>query len=272
MSTLRAAIVTDIHYGRKVASKYGHKAPELVERFIQAAHRFGADAIIDMGDRISSKDENEDARHMAALYKHFNRAAAPVYCVHGNHDVKNLRPEDNAAITGNPATSHSVDLNGFHLTFWNPSFDKYALKGLVLEQNDLDWLERDIHSTANPVMLFSHVGLENNHKNKAVKNEHIYARFQYPNAGEAREIIEHAGNVILCLAGHRHKNRFKDINGIRYINLQSLTQARNGDKNRPPSRRRVPHGAYALMHADLQKRLVNIDVRGTNKHNYEINF
>lgn len=272
MRKLRLAVVTDIHYGHKAGEKYGHHAPGLIDEFVKAAGKFNADAIIEMGDRISTRDEDTDRRNMIALYNHFNKAAMPVYSVDGNHDTYRLSPQENAQITGNPPHSYSVETDNFHLIFWTPDYEKYATEGLLLKKPDLDWLKADLEQADKPVILVSHVPLDNNPDNRPIKKPGRYGRFHYPNAQAAREIIEGSGKIVLCLAGHRHKNKHRKIGGIDYIALQSLTQAQTGDKFLPDSDKRPPHGAYALLEADHENRKINIDVHGKVPRKYEINF
>ena len=61
----------------------------------------------------------------------------------------------------------------------------------------------------------------------------------YPEARQARKIMERSKKVILCVAGHVHWNTFNQINGIPYLSLHSLTES----FTTPPD----PSGAWAFL-------------------------
>jgi 3',5'-cyclic-AMP phosphodiesterase len=60
MPCLKLAIVADIHCGQDTDTKKGTAALELLGTFLRAAEAAGADALIDLGDRISDLGSKED--------------------------------------------------------------------------------------------------------------------------------------------------------------------------------------------------------------------
>jgi predicted phosphodiesterase len=270
---LRLAVITDIHYGRRVKNKYGDKAPALVEKFVKAANKFKADTVIDMGDRVSCQNIKADKADMTSLRKKFNDLNAPVHYVLGNHDVKFLSIQDNEKIMKSPADSHSLDVNGFHLVFWNPNVDNHPVNGgLYLNKGDLKWLKDDLAKTDAPTILFTHIPLDDRLEDALKSPEHngIARRFSYPEGTEIRKTIKEAGNVILCMAGHRHANFSKTIDGTHYVTVQSLVQAPN-KKNA-----RAPYGTYAFVEIDTSsndnKNEIKIELKGKYKKTYELPF
>ncbi|MCB9991119.1 MAG: metallophosphoesterase [Rhodospirillales bacterium] len=260
MANLRIAVATDIHNGPDTKDKLGSKAPRLMKAFAKAANNFGVDCVIDIGDRISFKDQNTDTRYMKGLKALYNKIAAPLFSVLGNHDVKFLTREENAQIMGCPAESYSRDINGHHLIFWNPHHH-CSEEGLSLEQRDMDWLRDDLAKNKDkPTLLFSHVPLDNIHG----EEKHRVERYFFWNEGaNVRKILEDAGNVILCMHGHRHKNQHRDINGIHYITQQSLV-------NQWRKHYRVPSGTFSLI--EINDDTIKVQRHGKPKKTYDLDI
>ncbi len=257
MAKLCAAIVTDIHYGFDIKDKMGSKAPRLMRKFIKAANDRGVDLIVDMGDRISTRNEEDDRAYMKALRKHFNKAAMPVYSNIGNHDIRHLSRAENEEIMGCPADSYTKEVGGYHLVFWNPTF--YITEtGLEVSSQDMKWLKENIENTDKPAILFSHVPLDN----QGDEAEDPYTKYFFWTQGEEiRKILEDAGNVILCMAGHRHRNRHREINGIHYVTQQSLTSQWR-------ERYRIPSGTFSYL--ELEDGKIAIHLQGKFLKTYEL--
>ncbi len=276
MAKLRIAVITDIHYGIDVRAKLGSKAPRLMKGFVKAANDYAPDLVVDMGDRVvarSNKNEDddryliqkrrnraEDARYMYELKQHFNKIAAPLHSVIGNHDEKNLSRSENARIMGTPETSYSRDMNGYHLVFWNPKTSQGITGGLEIDDKDIEWLEQDINKTKKPTVLFSHVPLTNGPE-LANENHDIAGRFYLEEVPRIRSILEKAGNVILCMGGHLHRNQHREVNGIHYITQQSLTHAWK-------KHYRVPSGAYSFVELDDNK--ISFRLRGKVRKHHKL--
>lgn len=258
MAKLRLAVITDIHYGPDIANKLGTKAPRLLTKFAKAVNTYSPDLVVDMGDRISARKHDDDHAFARSVKDHFNEVAAPVVSMIGNHDLYCLTRDENAAITGSPGTSHSMDKGGYHLVFWNPNVKAKTKpsQGLWVEKEELEWLRQDLTKTKKPTIIFSHVPLDNyrnDNKKDTKKWGGIANRFFYPEGPEIREIIERSGNVILCMAGHRHTNRHRVIRGIHYVTQNSLTQTYR-------KKYRIPTGSFSFI--DLEDRKISIKMEG----------
>ena len=250
MAKLRLAVITDIHYGIDDRAKLGSKAPELMEAFTKAVNRRKPlpSLVVDMGDRVSARNSEDDAMHMTSLTQHFNKLAVPVVSIMGNHDISRLTPDQNEKITGSPATHHSMDIEGHHLVFFNPVGTFKDRGALRVTKDDLKWLKEDLENTDKPTIVFSHVPLDNVSETQAEKGYGEYAhKFGYPKMGKhIRKIMENSGNVVLCMSGNIHCNRYREINGIHYVSQQSFTHQYK-EKYRGPSR------AWSLIDIDDDK-------------------
>lgn len=245
MDKVRFAVVTDIHYGPDAGAKYGTKADGLMDVFAKAANRHNLDLVVDNGDRITAHNHDEALENMRSIKKKYNQVAAPLDGVNGNHDLLYLTPEENEKEMGFSGKSHSRDVKGVHFVFWNPPLD-LAHNGLHMSQEELDWLEQDLASTDKPTIVFSHVPLDNDEADNksgraASKSDRLY--FFYPEGPKVREIMEKSGKVIMAMAGHRHTNRYREINGIHYLTQQSLVQAYE-------KHYRKPHRAWSVIEVD----------------------
>ncbi len=222
---LRLAIVTDIHHGATRFTKLGEFALPMLEAFFAGVLESEFDLVVDLGDRITNVDHDTDLELMRQVEAAFAEIDTPREHLLGNHDLHYLSVAENEAILRRPCVSHSFDLKGRHLVFWQHDLsDKFAESPLP-SQAGLDWLRADLADTTLPAILFSHVPL-----NDAAMIGNIYFQNNEPlatlqHAAEARQIIEAAGNVVLCIAGHVHWNDSATIDGIRYLTLQSLTES-----------------------------------------------
>jgi len=265
MSKFRFAVVTDIHNGPNIGHKRGEEAISLTQRFINAANKFKAALTIDMGDRISALSLDEDRANMRSIRREFNALASPYYSVNGNHDVRHVTNAEAEEITGNPAGNYSLDDGGVHFVFLNPGYRNYIEKHMSIPQSDLEWLKEDLARTELPTIVISHVPLDNI-KTDNYEGDNPGKRVYYRNGADARAILEESGKVVLCMAGHVHRNSHRIHNDIHYIRLQSLVQERDG------KRARVPFGAFALIKADAEEGTIDIRVKGKYDKRYELTF
>lgn len=257
MAKLRAVVITDIHYGFDIKDKLGSKAPRLMEVFVKAVNKYAPDCVIDMGDRISARSKDDDRHYMKSLKAHYNKLAAPVYTVIGNHDIRYLERDENERIMGTPAHSYGKDIGDCHLVIWNPKY-RAGATGIELEQTDIEWLESHLAKIAKPVILFSHVPLDNEGDEGL---EPVSRYFFWTQGAQVRKIMEDSGNVILCMAGHRHRDCHKEINGIHYVTQQSFT-------NQWREHYRIPSRTFSFLELDDDK--ITIRLEGKFKKTYEL--
>ena len=252
---LRLAVITDIHFGPDSGRKLGSKAPRLLHAFAKAVNKKGADAIIEMGDRITAGNAEDSRARMKAVRAHFNDIAAPLHSVIGNHDVRYLSLAENEEITGSPPCSYSRSINGMHLLFFNPA-SLTARGPRRIADEEIAWLKADLAKAKGNVIVFTHVPLDNTGAESGAD-----ARFYFAQGPDIRRIFEESGKVVLCMAGHRHTNSESVINGIHYITQQALTSMWQRSY-------RVPAGAWSWLEADDEK--ITVSLQGKIKKTYEI--
>lgn len=241
---LRLAVITDIHYGFDTGVKKGAQAPQLVESFIDQAHQFGADYIVNLGDNVSSQNPVADEQYRKSLRVQFKRAACPIIDIDGNHDVR---------FQARQSPSASLVTCDHHIVQWNPYLNRYTREGVIPDQTDIDWLRAELSRATKPVILLSHVpftGPESVRKKwKNAHSQELYYPSYFKDAAELRAMIEDSGKVILCLSGHRHLNHHHENKGVHYLIQQSLVEVVEDDK---------PAGAFTMIELDQN----NIRIQG----------
>ncbi len=222
---LRFAVVTDIHHGPTRYTKQGAAALPLLERFRAHVSKVEFDLVVDLGDRISNVDHDTDISLTRDVSTIFKEIETPCQHLLGNHDLHYISKAENEAIFGKSFDSQSLDIKGRHLVFWQHDLSGKFAERLVPSQDDLDWLRADLSSTSRPSIIFTHVPLNDAAMTGNFYFENNPASATLLRTAEAREAIEAAGNVVMCIAGHVHWNKSDTIDGIRYLTLQSLSES-----------------------------------------------
>jgi len=228
MHQLTLAIVTDIHHGPDRGTKLGTTALPLLARFCNFVSDLRPACTVEIGDRISEVDEETDRILVSEVAGALAKIPGPIHHVMGNHDIATLSIPDNENLMQRSFASNSIDMNGFHLIFWNANVKLDYEKGFSLPDIDLDWLRSDLVATELPSIIFTHVPLDNGSMKGNFYFEKKYPLLgTYPETqGKAiRDVIERSGKVILCLNGHAHWNAYHGIDGTHYITIPSLTES-----------------------------------------------
>lgn len=225
MEKLRIAVVTDIHHGPTRYTKRGAAALPLLKEFRTHVSTGNFDLVVDLGDRISNVDHDTDLQLEAEVISVFEGIDVPREHILGNHDLHYISAKENEQILKRPLESHSIDLKGKHLVFWQHDLSGDFPESPIPSQADLGWLQADLANTNLPAVIFTHVPLNSGAMagNFYFQNNTSAATLRHTE--KAREIIEAAGNVVLCIAGHVHWNDSSTIDGIRYLTLQSLSES-----------------------------------------------
>lgn len=222
---LKLAVVTDIHHGEEKLSKKGQASLPLLAELATTLEDWRPDLVVDLGDRINDIDGDQDDVLMAEVAAAFAGISAPRVHLIGNHDLNHLNVADNARIMGHDMASQSRDIDGWHLVFWQANVELAVPEGFHRMQADLDWLAADLAASNLPSVIFSHLPLDGASLlgNYWFENNPRYGGPEY--VAEVREILENAGNVVLCVAGHTHRNHVSTIDGIHYLTVQSLSDS-----------------------------------------------
>jgi predicted phosphodiesterase len=222
---LRIALIADIHHGIDQGTKLGSAALDLLQPFVAWVNAIRPDLVVELGDRINDLDKDADRQWTRDIAHAFTAVQRP--CVHilGNHDANQLSHVESEDLMQTTFASHSRDVYGYHLVFWNSTV-QVVDGGFHLAPDDLVWLKADLATTALPTLIFSHLPLDNGSMIGNFYFEQAVPKgAHYAEGAAARDIIERSGKVIACVAGHTHWNARNTIDGVHYITIHSLTES-----------------------------------------------
>ncbi len=228
---IRFGVCADVH--RDIMFDAGDR----LQYFVDEMNKEKVDFIIQLGDFCFPKEEN---RTFVETWNSFN---GPKYHVLGNHDMDISSKQEIMDFLDMENNYYSFDLKGFHFTVLDPNFlidsnayipyekGNYFAHGSTrgnLPPEQLEWLKNDLKNSSHPVILFSHQPLSSTDSTK--------------NVYQVRAILEKANEeagfkkVIACFNGHTHTNDCKEINGIQYVQFNSMSYKWLGDKYACPER------------------------------------
>ena len=153
-NTLRIALIADIHHGVDQGTKLGSAALALMQPFVDWVNAIRPDLVVELGDRINDLDKDMDLKWTRDVAHAFTAVQRP--CVHilGNHDAYQLSRAESEGVMQTTFASHSRDVQGYHLVFWNSAV-RFEHGGFHLAPDNLGWLDADLAATALPTIIFS---------------------------------------------------------------------------------------------------------------------
>ena len=207
-SKIRIGICADLH------QDIMHDSPERLSEFIDDMKVQQPDLIIQMGDFCRPVETNR------IILDIWNRFPGPRYHVIGNHDMDGGFNRDQVVAFWNAAGKYySFDLKGYHFVVLDGNEPNPNKKGggyaRFITNEQLHWLEADLDKTTLPVLVFCHQGLDND-----------IAGIE--NATKCRLVLERANKkemrkVQLVFSGHHHQDYHNVINGIHYMQINSMS-------------------------------------------------
>lgn len=223
-------ISTDIH------NDIIHDGEVRLKYYLAEMASRNVDFIIDLGDFCHPVD---DSKKFAELWK-----ASPLekYNVLGNHDMDLGTKTEFMQFVGMEERYYSFDKGKFHfivldlnnlkvgeeyMPYANANFYVPSWQRAFIDTEQLEWLKRDLERTNKYSIIFSHQSLDEDESG---------------NAGEVRRILEEANKkaefrkVIMSINGHNHMDYHREINGIYYVQINSMSYKWVGDKYKSRSR------------------------------------
>jgi len=207
---LRFGICADVH------KDIMHDADFRLTAFIEEASKKDLDFIIQMGDFCCPHDYNSE---FMAIW---NKYPGKKYHVIGNHDMDGGFTRDEVVKYWNSeGRNYSFDKKGYHFIILDgndqdPSPSRPPGYARYIGEDQLSWLENDLKETNLPTIVFCHQGLDNDFGG-------------IHNATQSRSVLERANQqagfkkVQLVFSGHHHQDYYNNINGIHYIQINSMS-------------------------------------------------
>ena len=204
---VRFGICADVH------KDVMHDADERLKVFVDRMNQEKVDFTIQLGDFCRPYAYNDG---FMTIWRSF---AGPGYHVLGNHDMDGgFTREQTVAYFKMPAQYYAFDRGGFHFIVLDgndktePAQSGYARYIGAAQQQ---WLRRQLEQTDRATIVFSHQSLED--------------QGGVENGAAIRTILEDANGaagkkkVIACFSGHHHIDYCRRINGVDYIQINSMS-------------------------------------------------
>jgi calcineurin-like phosphoesterase family protein len=212
---LRFGLCADIH------KDIMHDADERLQIFIEHMKKEKVDFILQLGDFCRPYDHNLP---FLGLWESF---AGPRYHVLGNHDTDGgFSREEVGKYWSMPERFYSFDAGDHHFIVLDGNDEREGRPSgypCFMAADQLQWLRQDLGTTRRPTVVFSHQSLQD-----------MQAPEQgIDNGAEVRALLEQAnaegGRVLACFSGHNHVDAHSAINGIDYIQINSMSNYWLGD-------------------------------------------
>lgn len=206
---IRFGMIADIH------QDIIPNGEERLKEFIVAMQSKKPDFIVQLGDFCQPRPNNT---HFVSIWNQFD---GPKHHVMGNHDTDGgFTFEQVANFWKSKQPYYSFDYNGYHFLILNANEDKmiadYKGPSGVISEAQKDWIEKDLADTALPVVVFCHQGIDND-AGGVYEGNLVRVIFERANlkAGVKK--------VRMVFSGHHHQDYYNIINGIHYVQINSMS-------------------------------------------------
>lgn len=206
-TSISFGVMTDVH------KDIMHDADSRTRAFIDAMNKAKPDFIIQLGDFCQPIAKNRDFLNIWNSYK------GDRYHVLGNHDMDGgFKRDSTVSFLRSPGRYYSYLKNGFQFVVLdcnelNPDPGRQPGYNHFIGREQQDWLTGQIEKSRYPTVIFSHQpinsGIENS---KMIMQAMIQAGQTNPD-----------GRVIACFNGHDHADQVKQVDGIWFIQINSMS-------------------------------------------------
>ena len=214
-ATLRFGLCADIH------KDIMHDADARLRVFIERMREERVDFILQLGDFCCPYDKN---RPFLGIWESFD---GPRYHVLGNHDTDGgFSRQATGEFWSMPARFYSFDFGGRHFVVLDGNDERDERPPgypCFVGPDQLEWLRGDLAATSRPTVVFVHKSpLDMQEPEQGLDN-----------GAELRSVLEAAndagGRVLACFSGHNHVDAHTTLNGIHYIQINSMSNYWLGD-------------------------------------------
>lgn len=248
---VRFGISADIH------KDVIHDADERLKAYLKEMKSRNPDFLMDLGDFAHPIEANKGFLNI------WNSTGINKHQVLGNHEMDKGTKQDFMNYVGMEKPYYSFDQEDFHfigldpnnllidgeyIPYANSNFYKPAEQRGYIDPEQLEWLRNDLESTDKPCIVFSHQSLE--HPGGCKNNEKVRATLEQANRESGFQ------KVIAAFSGHHHHDYARQINGIHYVQINSMSYHWVGDKYKYPERfsgkinREHPYVQYTIPYRD----------------------
>jgi len=235
---LSFGIVTDAHYADskpRGSRKYRESLTKMTE-FVKLMNDKKADFVIELGDfKDQGKPitEKSTLKYLDAIEKVYRQFSGPRYHVLGNHDVDSIskaqfldRVENTGIAEG--STYYSFDLKGVHFVVLDANYSadgsdydhgKFNWTDSNIPPEQLNWLKKDLASSAKPVITFVHQQLD------------VTGSTGVKNGPQVRQVLQDSKRTLAVFQGHHHAGHYSFIEGVHYYTLKGMIEGSGVENN-----------------------------------------
>jgi len=199
--------------------------------FVGEMQRLRPEFVIQLGDFCFPKPQND------AFLRIWNEFLGRRCHVLGNHEMDSCSKQEIMDYWGMKRNYYSFEAGPFHfivldanyllldgsyVSYDHSNYFRHPGARAHIPTEQLEWLREDLAATDNPSFVFSHQSLE--HPKGARNGKAVRAIFEQANreAGFAK--------VAACFSGHHHIDYAVPINGIQYVQVNSMSYHWLGEK------------------------------------------
>ena len=194
-------------------------AAERLQAFVDAMHAENVDVIVQLGDFCCPRESN---REIVEIWNSFRGVRHHVI---GNHERDGgfsfeqvLRFFYGDAVP--PQPYHSFDSHGYHFVLLSGNDPLSGVSGYAryIGEEQREWLRGDLCSTKLPILVFCHQGMDISLCGSGALEDATAIRYIFEQHNRACP-----NKVRLVFSGHHHSDFRNVINGIYYIQINSMT-------------------------------------------------
>ena len=205
---LKIGIVADVH------QDVIHDGMARLRSFMDDMNKRRPDFILQMGDFALPHSYNQPFLDI------WNEFEGPKYHILGNHDMDHgYSKEQTMAWWRMSKRYYSFDQGGFHFIVLDGNEENpkpWSGYNRYIGKEQKEWLRTDLGKTTKPTIVLLHQSIEAPEGGVANQEE-------IRNILEDATISKNQSKVIACLSGHHHDDYMKEINGIPYIQINSMS-------------------------------------------------
>jgi len=226
-STLRIGFITDWEYQiYNSDDKLSLKASSYLKYAVDQLNDKNLHVAIGGGDYIEGSDTTEAnaIKYLKDMNKTFKKIeASRRYYLIGNHDLRALDTGQCKSALGIDYLHKAFVKRGFKVILLDTNFDEdgghrgkdHYAEGYVSD-GELDWLEDEIESSEEPVIIFSHHSPARPNDRRDIKN-----------SSDVTEVIEKSGKVVAVVSGHYPRYFHEEENGVHYFVVSNLVNKKD---------------------------------------------
>lgn len=235
-SPLRFGLVTDLHYAQKepAINRYYKDSILKLRKAIETFNSSHLDFIIELGDLKdmgTTPNETEALHFLDEIEETLQSFSGPVYHVLGNHDMDCITKADFLKHTANPGGAkgkafYSFEKKGIRFIVLDANYNEdrssynkgnFDWRKAFVPQEQLDWLEGELHEDSRPTIIFLHQMLDS--------FSDISKDLCVGNAEEVVAILERHPQVLAVFQGHHHDGFYSQRNAIHYFTMKGMIES-----------------------------------------------